>query len=57
MTLPNAIHIGTFRGCALERSANRPRYYRPQHSLAHALISGVVMAGFLGAATLWLGTL
>lgn len=45
-------HLGTFTGINY-----RPHCAQPQRSMAHALISGVVMAGFLFAATVWLGSI
>lgn len=47
-------HLGTFRGV---NNRPRARHREPIHNLAHTLISGVVMAAFVVAMTVWLGGL
>lgn len=50
-------HLGTFTAAALQRQGNRPYCGQPNHSLAHALLSGVAMSAFFGAALIWLAQL
>lgn len=50
-------HLGTFDGVNAHRAVAYRNARQPQRSLAHAVISGAVMAAFLLAATVWLGSL
>lgn len=49
-------HLGTFDGVNYARAA-ACRRAQPQHSMAHSVISGAVMAGFVFVAFVWLGSL
>lgn len=43
-------HLGTFRGV----NNVGPRHIEPNHSMAHALISGAVLAASLAVGFVWM---
>jgi hypothetical protein len=52
-----ASFVGTFDGVNYARAAAYRTARQPQHSFAHSVVSGTVMACFVFVAIVWLGSL